>query len=507
MSAALHLRPSSSLGFLLRGYGDLPDACDVTVAGVTVDSRQITSGDVFAALAGIRGHGLAHVGQAIAQGAGAVIYDPSGGPDVETAQALCDAEGVPLVAVDELGACLGAIASRAYGDPSEHLCCIGVTGTDGKTSVSQFLAGALQDQGARSGVVGTLGYGFPGGLHETGLTTPDAATVQRLLRELVADGASHVAMEVSSHALVQHRVASVRFDTAVLTNLGRDHLDYHGSSGAYAEAKRRLFQMEGLRLAVLNMDDALGMRLRRELPRNGVEVLCYSLDCNADAEIICTSLRPEFGGLGLSAVTPVGTVDLRLPLLGRFNGANVLAVIGALVGQGFGAPAIEQALGGLRPVPGRMEPFAAEGRALAVVDYAHTPGALMAALSALRQHVPGRIWCVFGCGGDRDAGKRPLMGAAAERIADTLIITDDNPRNENPDAIISAITSGLRRSGSARIIRDRAEAIAAALGEAGPDDAVLIAGKGHETYQLTATGRHDFSDRDVVRRLQAGGES
>ncbi|SEO74725.1 UDP-N-acetylmuramoyl-L-alanyl-D-glutamate--2,6-diaminopimelate ligase [Aquisalimonas asiatica] len=505
MSAAPEQAATATLDGVLAGVEGVPPVSGSAVRGITVDSRRVERGFVFAALRGARGHGLDHLDAALQQTPAAVLYDPATRDDADAAIRACADAGVPLVPVPALDARLGEIAARVHGEPASQLCCIGVTGTDGKTSVTQFLAGALQRAGEPCGLLGTLGYGFPEALVDTGMTTPDAAATQALLRELLDRGASHVAMEVSSHALVQHRVGGVVFDTAVLTNLGRDHLDYHGTAEAYADAKRRLFQSQGLRLAVLNLDDALGMRVGRELADAPVQVIGYSMDANASAEIICTSLKPHPDGLRMTVVTPVGRIDLDVPLLGRFNGANLLAVIGTLVGRGYEAARIEAALAGVCSVPGRMEPFPRAHGPLAVVDYAHTPGALQAALAALREHLQGRLWCVFGCGGDRDTGKRPLMAAAAERLADQLVITDDNPRGEDPDAIVSAISNGLRHPGAARIIRDRGEAIATALREAGPGDVVLIAGKGHETDQLTATGRHHFSDRETARHIQAGG--
>ncbi|MDN3517409.1 UDP-N-acetylmuramoyl-L-alanyl-D-glutamate--2,6-diaminopimelate ligase [Aquisalimonas lutea] len=505
MSAALQKARGRPLHAVLQGLPVEPPAADPEIRDVVVDSRRAGPGRAFAAVAGSRCHGLDHLPAALAAGASAVLYEPGPAAGVADAEHACRDAGVPLVAVPDLGACLGELAARVHGEPARELQCLGVTGTDGKTSVTQFLAAALDEPGRRCAVLGTLGAGFPGAVSDTGMTTPDAATVQRLLRRFVGEGAARVAMEVSSHALVQHRVAAVPFDTAVLTNLGRDHLDYHGGPEAYAEAKARLFRTSGLRLAVLNRDDPLGARLRRELRDAGVQVIDYSLDSDADAEVICTSLHTGAEGLRLSAITPAGVVDVDAPLLGRFNAANLLAVIAVLVGQGLHGEALHAALQRIRPVPGRMEPFPAPGRALAVVDYAHTPGALEAALMALREHTKGRLWCVFGCGGERDPGKRPLMAAAAEARADCLVLTDDNPRGEDPDAILSAMGNGLRRPGRARMIRDRASAIAAALAEAEPGDTVLVAGKGHETEQVTAAGSRHFSDRETVAGIQSGG--
>lgn len=506
MSAAAYQTLSTPLATLLQGIARSDAVASTQVTGLALDTRRLAAGAAFVAIPGTRQHGLAHVAGAVAAGAAAVLYEPDGAGDVAAARASCDAAGVPLVPVPGLAAHAGELAARIHGYPAAALQCIGVTGTDGKTSVTRFLADALDREDARCGLVGTLGAGFPADLTDTGMTTPDAATLQERLRDMADRGARSVVMEASSHALMQERLAGIPFHTAVLTNLGRDHLDYHGGVEAYAQAKMRLFRGGDLQLAVLNQDDALGLRLRRELRQSGVRVLSYSLDAGADVELLCTSLRTRAEGLAMTAITPAGTLDVSVPLLGRFNAANILAVIGVLHGLGLDTDVISQQLQRVRPVPGRMEPFSAAGRALAVVDYAHTAGALSAALSALRQHARGRVWCVFGCGGERDTGKRPLMGRAAEALADEIIITDDNPRGEDADAIVSAISDGLRAPGGARIIRDRAVAIATALSEAAVDDVVLVAGKGHETDQITATGRHHFSDREVVERIQAGRE-
>ena len=506
MSAAAYQTLGTPLETLLQGIVRSDAVAAAHVTGLALDSRRVTAGSAFAAIPGTRQHGLVHVADAVAAGAAAVLYEPEGACDLAEARASCDAAGIPLVPVPRLAAYAGELAARIHGHPAAGLHCIGVTGTDGKTSVTRFLADALDRGDARCGLVGTLGAGFPDHLIDTGMTTPDAAMLQERLRGMVDQGARSVVMEASSHALIQERLAGIPFHTAVLTNLGRDHLDYHGGAEAYAQAKMRLFRGRHLQLVVLNQDDALGLRLRRELRGVGPRVLSYSLDAGADVELLCTSLRTRAEGLAMTAITPAGTLDVSVPLLGRFNAANILAVIGVLHGLGLDTDVISQQLQRVRPVPGRMEPFSAAGRALAVVDYAHTAGALSAALSALRQHARGRVWCVFGCGGERDTGKRPLMGRAAEALADEIIITDDNPRGEDPDAIVSAIRDGLRAPGGARIIRDRAAAIATALSEAAADDVVLVAGKGHETDQITATGRHHFSDREVVERIQTGGE-
>ncbi|MCC5810240.1 MAG: UDP-N-acetylmuramoyl-L-alanyl-D-glutamate--2,6-diaminopimelate ligase [Ectothiorhodospiraceae bacterium] len=479
-------------------------AADVPVTGLSADSRELRQGWVFAACAGERQHGLRFLDQALSAQPSAVLWEPSGDADAGLVIERCGQAGLPAVAVPRLGAHLGPLAARAFQNPSADLRVIGVTGTDGKTSVSQFLAQALQ-QAEPCGVIGTLGHGRPGELQSLANTTPDAARVQGLLADFRGQGLSCVSMEVSSHGLDQGRVDGVRFHTAVLTNLGRDHLDYHGSLEAYADAKRRLFAMPGLQAAVLNMDDGLGRSIHRQLPQ-GVRCIGYSMQSDDDAEVVCTSLSLHEEGMRVEVITPVGLVEADLPLLGRFNVENVLAVIGVLCGLGWKTGAIARGVARIRPVPGRMERFPADGHPLVVVDYAHTAGALSASLAALREHVNGRVWCVFGCGGERDRGKRPLMAAAAEAGSDAVIVTDDNPRCEDPDAIVQDILNGFIRD-RALVIRDRKQAIAHAVAQASPGDVVLVAGKGHEDYQETSSGRTHYSDRETVAALMARGTS
>lgn len=350
--------------------------------------------------------------------------------------------------------------------------------------------------GARCGIIGTLGYGFPGALNHGLHTTPDAVTMQRLLAEFVAAGAAYAAMEVSSHALEQGRVRAVAFAAAVFTNLSRDHLDYHGDMERYAGAKTRLFHSEGLAAAVVNCEDDHGRELIAALaPR--MRVVTYGF---SRGDVHARALDCARDGLRLRVLTPGGEVDVAAPLLGRFNAANLLAALAALIALGFDPADAACRLSNVVPVPGRVERFkGADGRPLVVVDYAHTPDALEQVLRALRPHAAGRLWCVFGCGGDRDRGKRPQMGRIAERLADSVILTDDNPRHEPGDAIVRDIAAGMRAP--PRVIRERKAAIAAALSEAGAEDVVLIAGKGHEDYQQVGDRRLPYSDRETVRIL------
>ena len=467
------------------------------VSGITLDSREVRPGSVFLALAGSRQHGLDFLDEALAAGAAVVLWEPDGRQDTAAVAARCAARGAVDLPRAGLGALVSAMAARFHGDPGRDLRVVAVTGTDGKTSVAHYTAQLLHALEGNSAVMGTLGWGLPDQLQATRHTTSDAVTIQARLASLRDAGVRSVAMEVSSHALVQHRVDAVPFDVAVLTHVGRDHLDYHGSVESYRAAKRRLFAWPGLRRQVLNLDDAVGRDLA-DRSKGGVEVLSYAASHPADLQL--TAVEPQPDGLALTVAGHGRDHSLKLPLFGVFNALNALAALGAIVDDQSMAPALEAA-SRLRPVPGRMERFMAADAPLAVVDYAHTAGALEAALGALRPHVTGKLWCVFGCGGDRDTGKRPLMGEVAGRLADRVVLTSDNPRNEDPAAIIHDISRGMPAGTDCRIVTDRAEAIAMAIAEAAPEDGVLVAGKGHETEQVIGAMARPFSDRDRVRDL------
>jgi UDP-N-acetylmuramoyl-L-alanyl-D-glutamate--2,6-diaminopimelate ligase len=466
------------------------------ITGLANDSRQVRNGYLFLATRGLRHHGLEFLPVARDRGAAAVAWEPPFGGDLDDCRVL------PMMAVDGLSHKLGAIAGRFLGDPARDLNLIGVTGTDGKTSCAHFIAQSLGRDGAGCGLLGTLGYGVPGELVPAAHTTPDALTLQRLLAELKARRVRDVAMEVSSHALVQGRVAGLRFAVAVLTNLGRDHLDYHGDIAAYGEAKRRLFVDNAPRHAVLNMDDAFGRLLAEEL-QGRTHVVGYGLDG------ACASGSGDFvrgedlvladAGLRLRVVSSWGSGVLEAGLLGRFNASNLLAALAALLVSQMPFDQALEALSRVATVPGRMERFGGGTRALVVVDYAHTPQSLTQALRALRGHCRGQLWCVFGCGGDRDTGKRALMGACAEAYADRVVVTDDNPRGEDPGRIVADILAGMENPKTAQVTADRKTAIIQALRAAAVGDIVLIAGKGHEDYQLIGGERIPFSDREVVR--------
>ncbi|WP_434457887.1 UDP-N-acetylmuramoyl-L-alanyl-D-glutamate--2,6-diaminopimelate ligase [Stutzerimonas urumqiensis] len=472
----------------------LPQAeSDVLIRELTLDSRKVRPGDLFLAVPGTQQDGRAHIADALARGAAAVAYEAEGADVPRDDMAA-------LIPVRRLAGQLSAIAGRFYGEPSRSLRLVGVTGTNGKTSVSQLVAQALGQLGERCGIIGTLGTGFYGELAQGRHTTPDAIGVQATLAGLKAEGARAVAMEVSSHGLEQGRVAALNFMVAVFTNLSRDHLDYHGTMQAYASAKSRLFEMPGLRARVINLDDAFG----RELAGRDAEgrLITYSLE-RTDAHFHCTAITLGDDGIQARLVTPQGERALRSRLIGRFNLSNVLAAVCALIGMGYPLDEILAVLPALQGPEGRMQWLGGEGKPLVVIDYAHTPDALDKVLQALRPHVQRELRCVFGCGGDRDRGKRPLMGAVAERLADRLFITDDNPRGERPASILDDIRAGLSSPADARLVEGRAQAIAEAIGTAAAGDVVLLAGKGHEDYQEVEGVRHPFSDIEEARRALA----
>ncbi|GAC1619591.1 MAG: UDP-N-acetylmuramoyl-L-alanyl-D-glutamate--2,6-diaminopimelate ligase [Nevskia sp.] len=494
MNAALALRP---LRGLLEGFAT--EVPDIAVTGVELDSRRIAPGALFIAARGHSQHGLAHVAQALDRGAAAVAWEPTEG---QAAPRL----SVPAIPVESLGSRAGEIAARYWKHPSAELFTVGITGTDGKTSTAHLVAQALDRLGQPCAYFGTLGYGRLGALAEATHTTPDPVRLQALLAFQRDSGAAACAMEVSSHALDQRRIGGVDLDVAVMTNVGRDHLDYHGTVEHYAAAKLRLFTDYGARAAVLNRDDVLGMQWSASIAGRGdSHLVLYGLDGanpTAGDYVIGERLRLHSGGLRMDLRTSWGDSQLETRLLGRFNAYNLLAALSVLLLRGTTLEHAVQALSGSATVPGRIEGFRGEDDGpLVVVDYAHTPQALAQVLIALRAHAAGRLICVFGCGGDRDRGKRPLMAAAAAEKADVLIVTDDNPRGEAPAAIVADILAGLPEGTPVRVIHDRAEAIVTAVDEAGFRDVVLIAGKGHEDYQIYGRETRKFSDRDYVARL------
>lgn len=488
------------LSALLEGHALVAD--DAFINGLALDSRKVKRGDAFIALAGSRQHGLAHAQQAMENGAVAVIYEPADG----ARELLETLPGKMLaVAVAGLSHKLGAIAAKFFGDPSAQLQVIGITGTNGKTSCSQFLAQAL----GHCGIIGTLGWGMPGSLRQTANTTPDALSLQMMLAEFVAQKQSAVAVEVSSHALQQGRVNGIRFCGAVYTNFSRDHLDYHGTMEAYVAAKLALLQKPGLRFAVLNLDDAYCREVKAALP-HGIKAWGYSRVLGDDSEsnsaiaiegmetVTASAVRHRPEGLEFTLLWRGQQMTVSAPVFGDFNVENLLAVIATLLAIDAPLEMVVARLKDIQPVPGRMERFAASDAPLVFVDYAHTPDALDKVLASLRPHCQGRLWVVFGCGGDRDRGKRAQMGAAAVQRADRIVLTDDNPRSEDPEQIVEEILSGCGTV-QVEVIRDRKQAIERVIAAAAVNDCIVIAGKGHEDYQEINGNRIPFSDSAVVK--------
>ncbi len=476
----------------------IPDVAlghDPSITGLVLDSRAVRPGNAFVAIAGFGAHGLGFVDQARANGAAAILFEP---PAPIELPAPADA-----IAVPGLRARMGAMADQFHGQPSRALTMVGVTGTNGKTSTVQLLAQAWHLLGTASGSIGTLGVGLYGHVIPTGFTTPLVLQMHEVLAQLRDDGAQAVAMEVSSHALDQGRVDAVHYDVAVFTNLTRDHLDYHGDMVQYGAAKARLFHREGLKAAVVNLDDSFGSELLRTVDA-GVQQIGLSSRGAQQATLRADSLKLDGRGIAFDLVVDGARNPVQSPLLGRFNVDNLLAVAGALFALGHRPAAIAALLSQLQPIAGRMNRLGGErGLPTVVIDYAHTPDALEQALGSLHDHLAGRLVCVFGCGGERDTGKRPQMAAIAEKLADVVIVTDDNPRGEDGDAIVADIVAGLSSPAAATVQRDRATAIATAIGLAGAGDIVLIAGKGHEPYQEVHGVQHAFDDTDVAGRVLA----
>lgn len=479
---------------LLSGAGDAGNAATIAVSGLCLDSRRVRRGEAFVALQGLNHHGIEFAPAARERGASVVL--------AEAPEPAHHTDAGITVWISNLAERLGDLAARFYQNPGAAMRITGVTGTNGKTSVVQLLAEAWSRLGHATASIGTLGAGMHGALDSGERTTPDAISVQAMLAGFRDQGAQEVLMEVSSHALMQGRVNAVPFRLAVFTNLSRDHLDYHGSMQAYADAKARLFAWPTLETALINIDDDYGREFAARMPER---VKCLGIGIEStEADVRAQKLHSHADGFDFDLHTPWGQAFVHTPLLGRFNVANLLAVAACLGASGVAFADLCAVLGQLEPIAGRMNRIGGGDQPLVVVDYAHTPQALEVALESLRPHTRGRLICVFGAGGERDTGKRPQMGAVVERLADSMIVTDDNPRSEDGDVIVADIVRGLTEEQSVRIMRDRANAIAAAIHEAGSDDVILIAGKGHETTQENADGKRPFNDLEVAAGLLAG---
>ncbi|KXF80074.1 UDP-N-acetylmuramoyl-L-alanyl-D-glutamate--2,6-diaminopimelate ligase [Enterovibrio coralii] len=492
--------PITSLKNLLAPWYELEQ--DVVISGLTLDNRQLQSGDVFVA---VQGHALdarKFIPAAIEAGAVAVIAD-----DGDT-QGQFDIEmrgNVPVISFPHLKSTLSELSARYYQLPSQAMTVIGVTGTNGKTTISQLVAQWIDLLGGKAAVMGTTGNGFLSALEPAPNTTGSALDIQAQLARFHSEDATHVAMEVSSHGLVQDRVKAVAFDAAIFTNLSRDHLDYHGTMEAYAEAKLRLFTHYGTSVSVINADDSVGAEWLRSMPEAiAVSMTESGVAFHPGRKLWLTKVEYATSGVSISFDSSWGASSFTAPLVGEFNVMNLLLSLTTLLGLGYEKTALMATASQLQAVIGRMEVFHHPDKPMMVVDYAHTPDALEKALLALRRHCESKLWCIFGCGGDRDTGKRPMMAEIAENLADQAILTDDNPRSESPQLIVEDMLKGMSNPDDAIVLHDRAEACRYAFENASKDDVILVAGKGHEDYQVLASGTIHYSDRETVQALLEG---
>ncbi|HIF18131.1 MAG TPA: UDP-N-acetylmuramoyl-L-alanyl-D-glutamate--2,6-diaminopimelate ligase [Cycloclasticus sp.] len=491
-----------SLQYLLQGMAQLDR--DIDVAEPTVDARCIKENGLFLAVSGSQSHGLVYAEQAISAGAAAIVYEACGGIEL-LVQKVKKQHDVCLVEISSLSANVSEIAARFYQRPSRQMPVIGVTGTNGKTSVSHFIAQALGDENAVCGVIGTVGWGNVANLTEAINTTPDGASVQQQLAQLLSEGSSAVAMEVSSHGLDQGRVNAVEFQGAVFTNLSHEHLDYHQTMDAYGEAKLALFKTPSLTFVVLNQDDEFSQNILQVLAPV-VRVLTFSRSgqCSESNCLFISNEALTVNGLSFSVRFNGHSVRVQSSLLGRFNVDNLVTAMATLIAMGNTLEEAAAKVEKVNSVAGRMQViFTGKANPTVVVDYAHTPDALRLALLSLREHCVGRLKLVFGCGGNRDEAKRSLMGSVAAELADDIIITNDNPRFESAEKITDQIKSGMSDESAVSVVLDRALAIQTSIMQADAGDMILVAGKGHEAYQQVADGKIAFSDVAEVKKALA----
>ncbi len=504
MMTAKKMNFSKALSELLNGLANVDVSINVT--GVAIDSRQVKSGDLFMAYRGTVVNGVDYINDAIQAGAISILVDKDEAVNLESIS-------VPVFEIANLRKRAGIIISRFYEEPSKQMQVIGVTGTNGKTTVSYMIAQVLFSLGKRSAVIGTIGNGPFGKVESANTTTPDPVKLHSLFSSWVGEVDS-VVMEVSSHALDQGRVAGTEFDVGVFTNLSRDHLDYHKTFKDYADAKFQLFKSSGLKHAVVNVDDAYGVELIGLLPE-ALDVIAYStksiqpeINKKNISFVLCEKTETDHLKTKLTIQSSWGQVTIQTNLLGTFNVENILAAFSSLCVSGLSAEKVAKALSGFSGIPGRMEYFSSQldsrTKPLLVVDYAHTPDALEKALSTLRSYCAGKLYCVFGCGGDRDVGKRAEMGAIAESLSDQVVLTNDNPRTESEEKIVENILEGIKEKSNVTIKYDRSDAIINTFLNASADDVILVAGKGHETTQQIGTTLLPFSDRELARRLTEG---
>ena len=491
---------SMNLNDLLNSYITDDKFNDINITGLSLDSREVKENYLFIAIKGETVNGIEFINNAIEKGAAAVLWEADATVDaikINWRKTTSDIN-VPIIAIENLSQLTGEFADCFYGNPSEQISVCGITGTNGKTSCADFIA-QMMSVDAPCGVMGTLGSGLYPELKETGFTTPDAITCHQWLADIKSNNAKFAVMEVSSHALIQGRVNGIRFDSAVFTNLSRDHLDFHGDMESYAKAKSKLFRTVGLQNAIINVDDEAGRNIADDLASN-VHCVRYGLDKTFNPDVYGSEIKLDQNGLSMKVSTPWGEGQLSAPVIGDFNASNLLAVLSVMLLQGIEFNEALKRLTTIKSVAGRMQRFVSDNTPLVIVDFAHTPDALKQALTSLRQHTKNNLWCVFGCGGDRDKGKRPLMGRIAEDKADYIVLTNDNPRSEVAAEIIKDIKSGIQNVTNVTIEQDRHAAIHFAISQAKAGDVVLIAGKGHENYQIIGDTKYPFNDAEEVKQ-------
>jgi UDP-N-acetylmuramoyl-L-alanyl-D-glutamate--2,6-diaminopimelate ligase len=490
---------------LLQGLLDVNQCPQVGISGITIDSRAVRPGDCFIGLKGMATDGAHYIEQSIASGAVAVLVDRMTEVNINQSEI-----SVPLLYIKDLTSQVSEIAGRFYGHPSHKLQVTAFTGTNGKTSCTQLYSQlmarvAIAGDSIKPAYVGTTGYAvvesklknkpdtaFQNKQASHQLTTPDAVSAQRILAELLNNDAQYIALEASSHSLVQHRLKAVDIDVAVFTNLSRDHLDYHKTIENYAAAKASLFEMSSVNTAVINLDDVVGQKIIAKL-RSDITLLTFSLK-NKAADIYCSDITLSASGINAMIQTPWGDGEIQSSLLGQFNVSNLLAVIAVACSQGAELSDCLRVLPELQSIPGRMQLVSTDMQPQVVVDYAHTPDALEKALQALKPYCDGKLWVIFGCGGNRDSGKREQMGRIAAQYADKVVVTNDNPRFEAPEKIAQQILQGIEADVEVEL--DRGRAIATCIIQANKQDIILIAGKGHENYQIIENNRIAFSDQE-----------
>jgi len=491
---------SMNLNDLLNEYITDDKFNDINITGLSLDSRSIKNNYLFFAIQGETFNGIEFINNAIEQGAAAVLWEADASADYIKInwRKTSSNVNVPIIAIENLRQLTGKLADCFYGSPSKQISVCGITGTNGKTSCADFIAQMMSIDGP-CGLIGTLGSGLYPELKETGFTTPDAITCHQWLSDIELNKAKFAVMEVSSHALIQGRVNGIRFDSAVFTNLSRDHLDFHGDMESYAKAKLKLFNSIGLKNAIINVDDEAGRNITESLDDN-VHCVRYGLDKAFNPDVYGFDIKLDQHGLSMQVITPWGKGHLSSPVIGDFNASNLLAVLSVMLLQGIKFNEALKRLTTIKSVAGRMQRFGSDNTPLVIVDFAHTPDALEQALTSLRQHTTNNLWCVFGCGGDRDKGKRPLMGGVAVEKADYIVLTNDNPRSEEAEKIIHEIKAGMDGFDNITVEQDRHAAIHFAISKAKVGDVILIAGKGHENYQLIGDTKFPFNDAEEVKQ-------